>query len=218
MDLSPIYNQWEHWSSTFHTPNIGQLWDAVRQNVRLCTVSLFVLILFILSMVLVVEWLSSLPSESRIRRNQLAKITIVAATVIVWVVGYLGLMLISPCNRTSSEPRPSETVLEYISRESGVKDLSCSYDRYQKTSKGKDSSELTTEEKAMAVPPDYGYQFVKIPDGYYNCKATITNTTSKDVDPGASVDVILNVRGDTATLTRTSNGEILKPQEPGLGD
>lgn len=213
MDLSPIYNQWEHWSSTFHTPNIGQLWNAVRQNAGLCTVSLFVLVLFILSMVLVVVWSSSLPSESRIRGNQLA-----AATVIVWVVGYLGLMLISPCNRTSSEPRPSETVLEYISRESGVKDLSCSYDRYQKTSKGKDSSELTTEEKAMAVPPDYGYQFVKIPDGYYNCKATITNTTSKDVDPGASVDVILNVRGDTATLTRTSNGEILKPQEPGLGD
>lgn len=122
--------------------------------------------------------------------------------------GYLGLMLIDPCNRTSSEPRPSETLLEYISRESGVKDLSCS----------KDSSESTTEENAMAVPPDYGYQFVKIPDGYYNCKATITNTTSKDVDPGASVDVILNVRGDTATLTRTSNGEILKHQEPGLGD
>lgn len=218
MDLSPIYNQWEHWSSTFHTPNIGQLWDAVRQNTGLCTVSLFVLVLFILCMILVVVWLSSLPSESRIRRNQLAKITSVAATVIVWVVGYLGLMLISPGNRTSSEPRPSETVLEYISRESGVKDLSCSYDRYQKTSKGEDSSESTTEEKAMAVPPDYGYQFVKIPDGYYNCKATITNTTSKDVDPGASVDVILNVRGDTATLTRTSNGEILKPQEPGLGD
>ena len=214
MDLSPIYNQWEHWSSTFHTPNIGQLWDAVRQNARLCTGSLFVLIIFILCMVFVVVWLSSLPSESRIRRNQLAKITIVAATVIVWVGGYLGLMLIDPCNRTSSEPRPSETVLEYISRESGVKDLSCSYDVHQK----KDSSESTTEENAMAVPPDYGYQFVKIPDGYYNCKATITNTTSKDVDPGASVDVILNVRGDTATLTRTSNGEILKLQEPGLGD
>lgn len=155
-----------------------------------------------------------MPSESRIRRNQLAKITIVAATVIVCVGGYLGLMLIDPCNRTSSEPRPSETVLEYISRESGVKDLSCSYDVHQK----KDSSESTTEENAMAVPPDYVYQFVKIPDGYYNCKATIANTTSKDVDPGASVDVILNVRGDTATLTRTSNGEILKPQEPGLGD
>lgn len=29
MDLSPIYNQWEHWSSTFHTPNIGQLWDVL---------------------------------------------------------------------------------------------------------------------------------------------------------------------------------------------
>ena len=152
-----------------------------------------------------------LPSR---RRNQSVKITIVITTVIVWVVGCLGLMLICPCNRTSSETRPSETVLEYISRESGVKDLSCSYDVHQK----KDSSESTTEENAMAVPPDYGYQFVKIPDGYYNCKATITNTTSKDVDPGASVDVILNVRGDTATLTRTSNGEILKPQEPGLGD
>lgn len=214
MDLSPIYNQWEHWSSTFHTPNIGQLWDAVRQNAGLCTVSLFVLIIYILCMILVVGWLSSLPSESRIRRNQLAKITIVAATAIVCVGEYLGLMLICPCNRTSSEPRPSETVLEYISKESGVKDLSCSYDVHQK----KDSSESTTEENAMAVPPDYGYQFVKIPDGYYNCKATITNTTSKDVDPGASVDVILNVRGDTATLTRTSNGEILKPQEPGLGD
>lgn len=218
MDLSPIYNQWEHWSSTFHTPNIGQLWDIYRQSAWLCTVSFFFLLLFILFMISVVGLLSSLSSESRIGRNQLAKITIVVATVIVWVVGYLGLMFICPCNRTSSEPRPSETVLEYISRESGVKDLSCSYDRYQKTSKGEDSSEPTTEEKAMGVPPDYGYQFVKIPDGYYNCKATITNTTSKDVDPGASADVILNVRGNTATLTRTSNGEILKPQEPGLGD
>lgn len=192
IDLTPVYNQWQQWGSTFHAPNPIQF---LSQN----TVPM-IFTLIIGSLVAACIAFISYDATNSISKTIASFLLILTAAITTTV-----LCLIST-STVSDAPRPNETVLEYVGKESGVKDLSCKYEKIAAGTRRTKSAEAL----ALDTPSNKGYKFKKIPDGYYNCTVTITNTNTKDLNKGASVDTILNVRGDNATLTMTSNGEILK--------
>lgn len=208
VDLGPIYHKWQDYGSSFHNPGPSGLLQLMKND---GVVAMVTGLCVVLSVCLVLILMLNTTSFKKIDdslierlRGELFTVRWTSALVVITSL-VMSLMGLLPLFKTTEATPPSETPIQYIGREIGAKDLVCSTGKNGEAGVASGLDETRTN-VALNYPIDGLHRMVKIPNGIYECQATI----SGDAGSGDGVmDMRIRVHGNKVWIRDAGNSNLL---------